>query len=251
VLAFLFFGLCPVALGYLQFSFLAFPVPGGLGGPEYASLQLRGANAVSMLFWFIVIANYGVLVPDDWRRVLAAVAGMALISLATILAAGAVNSVTRAHWPELLTSSTVLLSVAVATATNASYQIAALRRAASEARRLGQYQLKERLGAGGMGEVYLAEHRLLKRPCAVKLIRPDSGGDLQMLRRFEREVQATSQLTHPNTVAIYDYGHAEDGTFYYVMEYLPGLDLDDLVTHYGPLPPARAVHFLRQLCGAL
>src|SRR5262249_1776877 len=92
-------GLCAVALGYLQFSFLAFPVPGGLGGPEYASLQLRGANAVSMLFWFIAIANYGVLVPDDWRHVLAAVAGLALISLAATLAAGGVQPLGRAPPP--------------------------------------------------------------------------------------------------------------------------------------------------------
>jgi serine/threonine-protein kinase len=176
---------------------------------------------------------------------------MALLSLATVVAAGIVNPVVRVYWPELLTAAAVLLSLAVATATNASFQITALRRAASEARRLGQYQLKERLGAGGMGEVYLAEHRLLKRPCAVKLIRPQSAGDAGVLRRFEREVRATALLSHPNTVEIYDYGHADDGTFYYVMEYLPGLDLDDLVTRYGPLPPARAVHLLRQLCGAL
>jgi eukaryotic-like serine/threonine-protein kinase len=251
LLAIIFFGLWAVALGYRQFSYLAFSVPGGRDGHESASLWLTGANAVCILTWFILIANYGVLVPDGWRRVLAAVAVMALISLATILAAGVVNPVVRAHWPELLTSSGVLLSMGVATATNASYQITALRQVASEARRLGQYQLKQLLGAGGMGEVYLAEHRLIKRPCAVKLIRPDSGGDAQVLRRFEREVQSTARLTHPNTVAIYDYGHAEDGTFYYVMEYLPGLDLDDLVTRHGPLPPARAVHFLRQLCGAL
>src|SRR5438045_317128 len=88
----------------------------------------------------------------------------------TILAAGIVNPELRGHWPFLLTWSAVMLSIGVATATNASFQITALRREASEARRLGQYQLKERLGAGGMGEVYLAEHRLLKRPCAVKLI---------------------------------------------------------------------------------
>ena len=102
-----------------------------------------------------------------------------------------------------------------------------------------------------MGEVYLAEHRLLKRPCAVKLIHPQSAGDAEVLRRFEREVRATAQLTHPNTVEIYDYGHADDGTFYYVMEYLPGLDLQELVERHGPLPPARAVHLLRQVCGAL
>jgi serine/threonine-protein kinase len=251
LLGVVFFGLFTVAIGYRQFSYLAFAAPGEFDGPEFTSLRLSGANVVCILTWFIAIANYGVLVPDDWRRVLATVAGMALISLATILAAGIVNPEVRAHWPFLLTWSAVMLSIGVVTATNASIQITALRREASEARRLGQYQLKQRLGAGGMGEVYLAEHRLLKRPCAVKLIHPESAGDAAMLRRFEREVRATAQLTHPNTVEIYDYGHAEDGTFYYVMEFLPGLDLDDLVTRYGPVPPARAIHFLRQLCGAL
>jgi serine/threonine-protein kinase len=251
LLAVVFFGLFTVAIGYRQFSYLAFAVPGGLDGPEYTSLRLSGANVVCILAWFVAIANYGVLVPDDWRRVLAAVAGMALISLATIVAAGIVNAEVRGHWPFLLTWSAVTLSIGVVTATNASFQITALRREASEAHRLGQYQLKQRLGAGGMGEVYLAEHRLLKRPCAVKLIHPEIADEAEVLRRFEREVRATAQLTHPNTVEIYDYGHAEDGTFYYVMEYLPGLDLDDLVTRYGPVSPARAVHFLRQLCGAL
>jgi len=102
-----------------------------------------------------------------------------------------------------------------------------------------------------MGEVYLAEHILLRRPCAIKLIRPDRAGDAQHLRRFEREVKATATLSHPNTVQVYDYGHAEDGTFYYVMEYLPGLTLEQLVERHGPLPANRAIHFLRQVCGAL
>src|SRR5262249_30710714 len=90
-----------------------------------------------------------------------------------------------------------------------------------------------------------------KQPCAVKRIRPERAGDPKTLARFEREVQATARLKHWNTVQIYDYGHAEDGTFYYAMEYLPGLSLEALVNRSGPLPPARAIHVLRQVCAAL
>jgi serine/threonine-protein kinase len=143
------------------------------------------------------------------------------------------------------------LALAVAVAVHGSYRIEVLRQEAVAARRLGQYQLKQRIGSGGMGEVYLAEHVLLRRPCAIKLIPPERAGDPRNLARFEREVQATATLTHPNTVEIFDYGHAEDGTFYYVMEYLPGLSLDELVKQHGPLPPDRVVHLLRQVCGAL
>jgi serine/threonine protein kinase len=102
-----------------------------------------------------------------------------------------------------------------------------------------------------MGEVYLAEHQLLKRPCAVKVIRPSAAADPQALARFEREVRTTALLTHPHTVEIYDYGRTEDGTFYYVMEYLPGYSSAELVERYGPLSPARAVYLLWQVCGAL
>jgi serine/threonine-protein kinase len=126
-----------------------------------------------------------------------------------------------------------------------------LRREVAEARQLGKYHLREPIGAGAMGVVYLAEHRCLKRPCAVKLIRPDSAGDPRALARFEREVRLTATLSHPNTVEIYDYGRTPDGTYYYVMEYLPGLSLEDLVERHGPLPPGRAVYLLRQVCGAL
>jgi serine/threonine-protein kinase len=120
-----------------------------------------------------------------------------------------------------------------------------------EARQIGQYHLLHRIGAGGMGEVFLAEHQLLKRPCAVKLIRADSSDDPKALERFEREVRLTAQLTHWNTVEIFDYGRAEDGTYYYVMEYLPGLSLGQLVARYGPMPPERVVYLLRQVCQAL
>ena len=116
---------------------------------------------------------------------------------------------------------------------------------------MGQYLLKEKLGGGGMGEVYMAEHRLLKRPCALKLIRPEKARDDITLARFEREVKTTAQLRHPNTISIFDYGRLDDGTFYYVMEYLPGLSLQQLVEQHGPLPPARVAYLLRQVCGAL
>ena len=102
-----------------------------------------------------------------------------------------------------------------------------------------------------MGEVYLAEHQLLKRPCALKLIKPEAGTDPIALARFEREVQSAARLSHPNTIEIFDYGHTDDGTFYYVMEYLQGLSLADLVRQYGPLPPGRVIYLFRQVCAGL
>ena len=150
-----------------------------------------------------------------------------------------------------LAQMTFWMALGAALAIYGSHRIEVLRRVALAVRQMGQYRLKERLGAGGMGEVYLAEHILLRRPCALKLIRPERTGDPKHLLRFEREVQATAALTHPNTVQVFDYGHAEDGTFYYAMEYLPGLNLEELVKRYGPLSPERAVHLLRQACGAL
>ena len=144
----------------------------------------------------------------------------------------------------------ILVILAVGSAFGA-HTISRLRRQVAEARQLGQYRLRRRIGGGGMGEVYLAEHQLLKRPCAVKLIRPDSATDPRALARFEREVRLTATLSHPNTVEIYDYGRTEDGTYYYVMEYLPGLSLAELVERHGPLPPGRAVYLLRQVCQAL
>jgi serine/threonine-protein kinase len=127
----------------------------------------------------------------------------------------------------------------------------------SRARELGSYRLVERLGEGGMGEVWRGKHRLLARPAAVKLIRPEVLGAVDgehrrvTLKRFEREAQATAALCSPHTVDLYDFGVSDDGAFYAVIELLDGFDLDTLVRKFGPLPAERVVHLLRQVCDSL
>jgi serine/threonine protein kinase len=156
-----------------------------------------------------------------------------------------------------MTLNTVLWSVLGTTlATIVSRVLYGLRQQVAEASELGQYLLEEKIGGGGMGEVWRARHRLLIRPAAIKLIRQRAlgamSGDPELLvRRFEREARATAALTSPHTVQLYDFGVTEDGRLYYVMELLDGLDLDTLVEQHGPLPAERIVHLLRQVCSAL
>jgi eukaryotic-like serine/threonine-protein kinase len=118
------------------------------------------------------------------------------------------------------------------------------------ARTFGAYTLDEKIGEGGMGVVYRASHALLRRPAAIKLLSPERTR-AHDLERFEREVQLTSQLTHPNTIAVYDFGRTPEGAFYYAMEYVDGCDLQTLVERDGPQDPARVAHLLGQLTGAL
>jgi serine/threonine-protein kinase len=125
-----------------------------------------------------------------------------------------------------------------------------LRRGLGRFRRLGHYRLIREIGEGGMASIYLGRHALLKRPIAIKILKRALATD-EIVARFEREVQAASQLMHPNTVEIYDYGRTRNGDFYYVMEYLDGITLSALVAREGALAPARTVHLMRQVCAAL
>ena len=152
------------------------------------------------------------------------------------------------HYPDYL-----LVGVAVVI----SHIVTTLGQQVAKAREMGSYQLGELLGRGGMGEVYKATHRMLARPAAIKLIRPEAigGGDRAAahlaVTRFKREAEAAANLRSPHTVELYDFGVTDDQTLYFVMELLDGLDLDSLVRQHGPVPASRAVHILRQVCASL
>jgi len=155
----------------------------------------------------------------------------------------------RTFWGLLALLAASSLAIFVFTVRVARLQQQA-RKASIEARQLGQYKLEEKLGEGAMGVVYRGQHAMLRRPTAIKLLNEDRVNDAS-IASFEREVQITSHLNHPNTIAIYDYGRTPEGVFYYAMEYLDGIDLQELVDTYGPQSPGRVIYILKQICGSL
>jgi serine/threonine-protein kinase len=247
------FGAIGLYFGWTQFMtlskapFLDWAKP----DPAAQASVVNTALSSGAMRWFFLIVLYGVFIPNTWKRTAVLTGLAALTPLALTLGLGLPNPGLRPYLLTPLLVMSLVLSAAVAIAVFGSHRIQYLEEEASQARKLGQYRLHERLGTGGMGEVYLGEHTLLRRPCAIKVIHPDRAADPTQLSRFEREVRAMATLTHWNTVEVFDYGHTEDGTFYYVMEYLPGQNLERLVLANGPLPPGRVVHLLRQVCRAL
>lgn len=206
--------------------------------------------------WTLLIFSYALFVPNSWQRAAIIMSLMGLGPIAIELLAYFRSSefaelAAIDEFRGIFVEHLMVMILTVVTATVGVKTIGMLRREAYVARQLGQYRLKQRLGSGGMGEVYLAEHQMMKRPCAIKIIRPEKAGNPKVLARFEREVRATAKLSHWNSIDIYDYGRTDDGTFYYVMEFLPGHNLGELVEGHGPLPPARIVHLMTQVCEAL
>ena len=217
---------------------------------DYATVV--GVKNLYLAAFCVVIFIYGMLMPNTWRRAAAILLPVAAIPYVLIYVSQlSSEKVVQALQADHFSTVVPLTFVAAFAAVYGTHVVNSIRREAFKARQFGQYRLKDKLGAGGMGEVYRAEHMLLKRPCAIKLIKASKETDAGALAHFEREVRSTARLSHWNTVEIFDYGHTDDGVFYYVMEYLPGKSLDDLVEEYGPLPPERVVHFVRQTCRAL
>ncbi len=231
---------------------LTLSILGAYAGMVLSDFARRGSegrvDSTILLITMVVLTLRAVLIPSTPLQTLV------VTTLGTVPAAivgwAAKATLPRvwifeAHVNAILWSLTIIV---VSTLT--SRIIYGLRRNAAEARRLGQYLLGEKIGEGGMGTVYRARHALLRRPTAIKLLPMEKVG-ARAIARFEREVQHTSSLTHPNTVSIYDYGRTPDGVFYYAMEYLDGVDLQELVDQSGPQDPRRVIHIAKQVAGAL
>lgn len=215
-----------------QYGFLVFPSPG----------------------WVLLIFTYALFIPNTWQRAAIMIIFFAFAPVAmTMILRETTDSIHAAKnaGPNYLVELLLQMGITATIGIVGVAMINGLRQEIFAAKQLGQYRLRELIGAGGMGDVYLAEHAMMKRPCAIKVIRPEKAGDPKVLARFEREVRSAAQLSHWNSIEIYDYGRTAEGTFYYVMEFLPGLSLQDLVEKHGPLPAERLVFIMRQVCDGL
>ncbi len=208
----------------------------------------------------LLVIVYGMFIPNSWQRAAWVVTPLAATPLAAML-------FLWGRYPEIVETMVptpsrefveagVLLIFSIAIAIAGTQIVGYYRSCEVKATEMGFYTLRERIGMGGMGEVWLADHERLVRPAVIKLIRPErlkeGGKEAQRtVRRFEKEAQATAELRSPHTVELYDFGVTYDQTFYYVMEYLNGIDLATLVQKHGPVPAQRTIYLLQQVCESL
>jgi serine/threonine-protein kinase len=220
------------------------------------------ALSVGLLGFTILMGAYAIFIPNTWARASIVIVALSLATPLTWWVAVSRHPEIRILATPISSGRTVpdlalLTLIAVAVCTMGTMLIGRYRRTAFEARTSNLYDLRHLIGAGGMGEVWMAEHKTLARPAAIKIVRPDllADGDkaagTRVVKRFALEAKATATLRSPHTVEIYDFGVTEQGVFYYVMEYLDGLDLGTLVERHGPLPAPRAIHLVRQICASL
>jgi len=222
--------------------------------PVAATIQGAGASVM------MTVLTRTIMVPSKAGRTLRlTVLAVLPVTVLTWALLGAFQTPPGTRSPIVIMTAvfqTLVMVALVWMATITSRTLYDLRRRVREANELGQYALEEKLGAGGMGEVWRARHRLLVRAAAIKLIRPDFLAESRtdqdrVMRRFEREALATASLRSPHTVQLYDFGETDDGTLFYVMELLVGIDLETLVSRFGPVPAERAIHILVQVCHSL
>ncbi|MCO4769883.1 MAG: serine/threonine protein kinase [Deltaproteobacteria bacterium] len=220
-----------------------------LWGPWPPDLLPRGVTYASV--W---IAIFPLVMPTTFRRSVITsflAAAMIPVGLALSVLLGPNEWPTTGVAAALVVPTFIIAALAIFPGST----LHRLREEAALARSIGSYTLTEKLGQGGMGEVWRASHQLLARPAAVKLVRQENLGTEEeaeaALTRFEREAQATATLVSPHTIQLFDFGRTREGDFYYVMELLDGVDLQALVTEHGPLPPERVVWLLEQACHSL
>jgi serine/threonine-protein kinase len=221
------------------------------GAASFIAWELNSSAFANMLWSCFMVFLRAIVVPSTAKRT--AIAGILLFLPINLSAVGlALFRPQHLEIPgDAYVESALVISTAVIVLVSIGSQIIyGLRKQVSAAMRLGQYTLDRKIGEGGNGAVYRAHHAMLRRPTAIKLVHPEKAG-AETLDRFEREVQHMSQLTHWNTVAVYDYGRSPDGIFYYAMEYLDGIDLENLVIEFGPQHPARVISLLKQVCASL
>ncbi len=197
----------------------------------------------------LFIAIYGMFIPSNWRRTAIITGFAALLPTIVTFVQLRLTSSQLIETPSLITPFLLIMTAVVATV--ASHVVHAIRREAETARHYGQYELTREIGRGGMGVVFKAQHRLLKRPAAIKLIRSESAFDEQAIERFEQEVQLSATLSHWNTVQIYDYGRTKEGDFYYVMEFLEGQSLQKRLRQTKGMSVSKTVAIVAQLCDGL